>query len=172
MSFEATMSNAVADFKVKFAGQHREAMEHEFTTAYVLMMDSHASLNDAERVLGVDLTPLPFDRTPHPVAPMKPLSLVKAPVEPVEASAKVEVLVGVRVKREDIARVRKAAKMFDLVRKGSTELTKRTHRAELAAAILEARENGMSWVVVGRLCGRSNSWAINFVRDSRRMGLI
>ncbi len=156
MSFETTLNKAVEDFKAKFVGQHREAMAQEFETAQTMMLDAHKSLNEAERVMGLALTPM-----------VVPVGVVETLAVPVEA---VEVVEAVKVDRTK--KVRLAARAFDRVRTGRGESVKLAKRAVLAQAILEAKANGATMLEINKACKRSNGWAHNFIAGTRSMGLI
>lgn len=158
MSFETTLREAVEDFKAKFAGQHREAMKQEFETAQAMMLDAHKSLNEAEKVMGVNLTPM-----------VVPVGLL----EELDGSGVLAVPVEMMAERVDpTAKVRRASRAFDKMRKGGQESAKRAKRVQLARAVMEAKENGLSYREINRACKRSASWAHNFLRDTREMGLI
>lgn len=184
MSFETTLNKAVEDFKAKFATQHREAMWHEFSKSYdeltelgiraaekvAMIKDSHKSLNQAEKVMGLELTELPKLGTAldgyHTV-----VSYANA-TEPEETVQATEPTQGIRIPRLDVNKVRRAVREFDKVRTSKAEGIKRAKRAELARVMIEANKNGMSWAVVSRLAGRSTGWPHNFIRDTREKGLI
>lgn len=158
MSFEVTLRVAVEEFKAKFAGQHREAMVQEFETAQAMMLEAHKSLNEAEKVLGVSLTPMVV-----PVGAVEALAGAGVLAVPAE-------LVAERV--DPTAKVRRVSRAFDKMRKGGQESAKRAKRVQLARAIMEAKMNGASYREINKACKRSSSWCHNFMRDTREMGLI
>lgn len=179
MSFETTLNKAVEDFKAKFATQHREAMKHEFSKTYneltelgiraaekvAMIKDAHKSLNEAEKVIGVELTPLPTLGTALDGYAVVVEHKAEPKPEPVETQ-------GQRIPRWDVAKVRKAVREFEKVRNSKAESIKRARRTELARVMLEANANGMPWAVISRLAGRSTGWPHNFITDTRHKGLI
>lgn len=167
VSFEKTLSAAVEDFKMKFAGEVREAMLSELEAAQGMVLDAHKALNEAETVLGVGLTPLVV---PNWTGDVLEAVLVVAEVPRLELD-----LSGVVAPVSDpnpLKKVLRASKAYDRVRRGGAEKVKQAKRMDLYKAIVEAKENGKSMTEINRACKRSVSWAHNFIRDTKLMGLV
>ncbi len=157
MSFETTLNKAIEDFKAKFTSQHREAMKQEFETAQTMMLDAHKSLNEAEKVMGLELTVLPKLDT---------VIVGQAEAKAVELTADVQKLLAMR-------KVKKAHRDYEKsLSGGHVQVTRDRVKRDLYVAMTEGTAAGLTMTEINKACKRSASWAHVFISNFRKAQVI
>ena len=176
MSFETTLNKAIEDFKAKFVGQHREAMQHEFAQNYgelaelgiraaekvAMVKDAHKSLNEAEKVLGVELTSLPALGTA-----LDGYAVVAGHAEAKTAAKAVEPTTG-ELKTTAMRKLKKAFRAYEKsMSGGNTQVSRDRVKRDLYVALTEGHTAGWRSAEMNRACKRSAAWSHNFMRAYR-----
>lgn len=179
MSLETTLRSAIVDFSEKFLKEHTEAMRTEFAELghglverVTMMRDAHRSINEAETLMGLELSPVPalvsalegvvFGETVAPEVKSEAVAVVAAP----EVKA-----IGSNTKTLSIGRFKKALKSYEngmATGKGSPIM----RRKALAESMTELHAHGVSWGEMNRIAKRSQSWSYAFIRNAREAGLV